>query len=115
MMYFYSRCVVYDIGIHSSKLQCGMQNNLLTMRHSSGCAQISSNCVVGVRFAQIPKSCGTYTHEANAQQYSLQVIWQFICFMSVSVLVVVILLSVSNNAISQCPPDSGKSLNVITY
>ena len=34
--------------------------------------------------------------------------------MSVSVLVVAILLSVSNNAISQCPPDSGKSLNVIT-
>ena len=32
----------------------------------------------------------------------------------VSVLVVAILLYVSNNAISQCPPDSGKSLNVIT-
>ena len=32
--------------------------------------------------------------------------------MSVSVLVVAILLSVSNNAISQCPPDSGKSLNL---
>ena len=35
--------------------------------------------------------------------------------MSVStVLLVVILLFVSNNIISKCPPDSGKSLNVIT-
>ena len=30
-----------------------------------------------------------------------------------SVLLVVILLSVSNNVISKCPPDSGKSMNVI--